>query len=756
MELFTRRYLCFFSFVFLFVSAVATLLGGFEKTVLLISLVLLAVAACLLTVFLKKRRFAAAVTLTALIFSAVALFNSLFFITLPQSRADRYIGENVPARVSVLSCEYSDENTSEYLVRIEQIGDDELDILSYLYCDFPSTLDYGDMVICTFDIAPPVGYESDRKDVLLVLNAVENAPVYYKEAATVNYLSVDGIARMCKGLRDGFCAYVDGIYGDAVAPLVKGFLINDKSDIPSAVQTDFKRSGTTHLLAVSGLHITLLLGSIELLLKKLYVSKRIRCVTVAVLAVLLLALTNFSASAVRAVFMLYAVYLSFLFYEDHDTVTALFVSVALITLISPFSVYDIGMWMSFLATLGLVTVYAYLDRRLPRVKTKNLFGRVTQKLGLSIARAVLITLVANFFLVPIMWFFFGEISLAAIPANLLLTPIVAVFMPLCAIGVVIGAIPFLNGITVYVTEMLEKAILYITDTFADARGAVLSLRYPFVPWLVIAFSIALAVMLVIKLKHKLLICLPPAIFVLSFCVCLTVFANTTEPEIRYSSYRNSDMVFIDSWNESTVCDITNGGYSARTVLFADMSDCATEIDNYVITHPHKYHAASLRQILSSIYIRTLYLPITDDPDDILYVKDVYKIAKEYDTDTVFYKSGGKIEILDGKSLNVHFEDTDGYPTVFITLGDSECVFTYTDASESKAAIAIGAQSRYFLIGEHGYPTDGNLHRVEISEDTRVIFASQERFDNTAIVCQGEQGYIIRGDGSRKKIRLPLH
>ena len=548
---------------------------------------------------------------------------------------------------------------------------------------------------------------------------------------------------------------MDKIYGDEIAPIVKGFLINDKEDIPASVQTDFKRSGTSHLLAVSGLHIALLLGSLDILQKRLFVPKKIRCITVAVAAIALLALTNFSASAVRSVFMLYAVYLSFLFYEDHDTVTALFVSVGIIILISPFSVYDIGMWMSFLATLGLVTVYVYFDGRLKGIRSTKKFLKLPLAFGLCVTRVVLLTLVANFFLIPIMCFFFGEISLAAIPANLLLSPIMAVFMPLCAIGVILGGIPVLNVPIVQLTGLFQKLILYITDSFANMRGAVLSLKYPFVPVLVVLFSLALAVMLIIRLKRKMLIALPPLLFAVSFCICFGVFSYTEKPEVRYCSYKNNDIIFFDSVGKSTVCDVTSGGYAARSVLYDNLNEYATEIENYIITHVHKYHSESMQRILSSIYVRNIYIPLRDHPDDILYSDDLRRVAEEYGARVIFYKSGDAIRLFDEMTLHSHFEGDKGHPKVFVTLTDGECRFTYTDAAECSNGAIIGANSAYFVVGGHGYRNDESTGGVSVSADTRVIFTSQEGFENTRIACTQSQGYIIKGENLKKKMILPL-
>ena len=644
MELFHRRYLCFFSFVFLFTSSSATLLSGITKMTLIFAFLLPLVLLGLLLIFTKRYRFKIAVSFFSFLFAFVAIFNSFFFITLPQSKAKSYVSEASVAQVRVISCERADENHSEYIARIEKIGNKNVNIKSYIYCDFNPELDYGDKMVGTFNVSEPSGYESEQKDILLVLDAVGDYPILYKNTTNANYFSLDGVIRICQSIRNVFKAYVDSIFGEASA-LVKGFLIDDREDISIAVQNDFKRTGTTHLLAVSGLHITLLLGSFEILLRKLYVIKWIRCAIVSVAALFLLVLTNFSGSAVRAVFMLYAVYLSYMFFEDHDTITSLFVSVFLITLISPLSVYDIGMWMSFFATLGLVSVYAYIDTRLPKINTDNVLKRIPLKLCLGVVKAVLITLVANFFLIPIMWIFFGEISLVSIPANLLLSPITTLFLPFCAIGVILGGIPLLNSVIVYTTELFEGVIIGLADMFADIKGATLSLQYPFVAWIVNLFVILMSILLVIKLKNKLIICVPPILLVLSFCVCLAVFNIKSQPNMRYEELSEAGMLFFDDGSKSSVCDITSGGYTARQLFLAHKNPYATEIEHYVITSPSENHVYLLEIVLTTVHIRKLYIPISENDEELVCASEIYSTAKEYDIDVVFYEDEGGIEFF---------------------------------------------------------------------------------------------------------------
>ena len=79
-----------------------------------------------------------------------------------------------------------------------------------------------------------------------------------------------------------------------------------------------------------------------------------------------------------------------------------------------------------------------------------------------------------------MWQFFGEISLAAIPANLILSPISTVYMSLSAIGLIIGWIPYLGTVVSWMIGIVGNVIVWGADVFANMRGAVISLRYPFV------------------------------------------------------------------------------------------------------------------------------------------------------------------------------------------------------------------------------------------------------------------------------------
>lgn len=754
MELFHRRYLCSFAFLFIFTAFLATMISGTAQ--IIAGLVAGGLAVCGLLAFFAypKRKFAFSVCIVSLFLILVSLLNSFLFVTIPRAQAEQYVGTKKAVKLEIIGVESQSDKSSEYTVRIKQIEDKELNIKADLYCEFSSSFDYGDTLMSAVDIELPTNRNNDDKDKLLSLTVKDELPVLYKEEYQPDYFSFDGIRYICKNIRNSFGEYVNRIYGEESGALVRGFLINDKSDIPYSVKSDFSRSGISHLLAVSGLHIAILMGIIELLLRKLTVSKKTRCIIISIVAILFLGLTDFSASAVRSVLMLLAVYISYIFSEDGDSVTALFVSIAVIILISPFSVYDLGMWLSFFATLGLLTLYPFLEGKLPKPKSENKIIYLLQRFLLGISKTVLLTLVANIFILPIAWYFFGEISLSAIPANLLLSPVVAIYLPLCVITVVIGMIPLLNMVLVFASSALGNIILIVAEIFADVRGAVLSLRYPFVTPLMILFVIAFSVLMVIKLKQKMWLCLPPAIFCVAFAVGLTVFNLTSTAQVRYINVKSNDYIFIDKASEQTVCDVSSGGYSSYSDLFANINPYSTEIENYILTHCHKGHIYSVEKILTEMPVRTLYLPLSKNKQELLIAGEIYLLAKSYNAAVVFYNSGEVVQPLDNINVKTYFEAGERHSSVYVSVENENEILVYSDAAENQASITKAATSKYFVLGSHGDSFDTNA-QVYFDSAAKVIFSTEARRAKSRIRLNGNKYYVIKPENHKIKLILPL-
>ena len=752
MELFKRRYLCILSFVFIFVSVAVLQAGDILKLTLIALFLLLAIVALVVCVLNRKIRFAAVVCLLSCLLAAVAALNSFAFITLPVQKALSFQGRYT-AELEIISLEYRSEHSSEYNARLLQADGEAVNIKTYLVCDFESDFSYGDRIIAIVDSeAVDIGNNNRiDKDILLYLSVDSSQPVMYSEQKAYDIFSFDWLRAQTKSLRSSLCEYVYEIFGEHGA-LVKGMLINEKSDISSFTKAQFRRAGVSHILAVSGLHVSLLLGVFEILLRKFFVPKKIRIAVIVASGTLLLAMTDFSASSVRAVLMLFAVYLNYMISEESDAPTSLFVAVALIILFSPFSVIDIGMWLSFAATLGLVTVYAYLQMRLRQVGKNIEKHKRLAAMGIKLLNALLITTVANMFILPLMWYFFGNFSLASLPCNLLISPLSAAFLPLCVLSLIFGRLSLVGDAIVFVTKGIGSLILHTVGVFADLRLATVSLKYPFAAILVALFALSMAILMVIRLKRKMLICIPTVAFVSGFAVCWCIFAAVSSTSLRYAANESDEILVVERAGVVSVCDMTDGRAESSKLIFDNLPEYSVEIENYVITSIRRGHISSLERIYQSSVIRRLYIPLSTDKEKIEYSDALYKISQKYNTEVIFYHNGTELRLFDDLLMKPFFRTRENdYDSVFLSFYNSEIILTYSDASQVEAAFAIGAQSKYFLLGSHGSASENDHIRRYDMSGTELIASNKD-------IAEGLSGFLVyvpRSESQKRNFEITV-
>ena len=673
MELFGRRYLCFIAFIFVFSAFVCCFVSGVTKIVMAsVALVLLSVFAFVF-IKVKKTRFYSlfAMLLCSAVF--VSALSSYVFITRAEEEADSVVGENV-VMLKIISKEYDDQ----YNVRLLKIGDKEVSMRATFVVDVEENFEYADELIVRANVRKSTNI-FDRSILLTVFAQTEDVGVYLNRAEEKDYFSFDGIRALCGSLQDSFGDFVDNAFGD-YGGMVKGLLVNDKSDIDDKTNLDFRRSGTLHILAVSGMHITLLMGALELLLRKISVKREIRIVFVSIFALLFLVLTAFAVSAVRSVIMLYAVYLTYLLSEENDSITALFVSIAVIILLSPYAVYDLGLWMSFLATLGILVAYPQFDRLMPYPKQKNLFVRYSLRFLIACLKAIMLTVVANFFLLPVMWFFFGEISISAVPCNLILGPVVTALMPLCAVATILSFVPYLGAGLIWTTKRLIDVMMAVVEYFSEMRFGVVSLRYAFAGILITLFSAVMIVLLVIKIKRKILIFAPMLAFAITFTCCFSVFSATAEAEIKYLKMGKSEFVFVNKGAECSVVSVNGGDVYDAFDVIDNVSKYATEIDNYFIINPSYVDGITIDKMMKSTVVRNIYIPKDVNYKELLSFENVFLCAEKYNINIEFYDRNEIVEIYNDVSFSEIGDDkvaivSDG---AYLEIVDDKMFYAYDD------------------------------------------------------------------------------
>lgn len=204
------------------------------------------------------------------------------------------------------------------------------------------------------------------------------------------------------------------IYPSQEAGVASGILLGDKALVDQEVKDSFREVGVSHLLAVSGLHLSVVSWFVMGLLISLKVPKRYAALLACVWIVFFMGLTGFSASVSRAGIMMLIYFIGMALFQTPDSINSLGIAVLLITLFNPFSGGDIGLLLSFAATLGII-LFANKINAAFESKTANLryFAPVCKYFSSSVG----LTIASTITTLPITVLVFGRISLVGFLAN---------------------------------------------------------------------------------------------------------------------------------------------------------------------------------------------------------------------------------------------------------------------------------------------------------------------------------------------------
>lgn len=349
----------------------------------------------------------------------------------------------------------------------------------------------------------------------------------------------------------------------------------------------FKYAGTSHIVAVSGFHLTIVMAVILFVLKRLKINNKASAVVLILSVVFFSALAGFSKSVVRAGIMAVVMLLGEVFGRKSDALNSLGLAVFIICL-NPFAVSDIGACLSVLAVLAIVTLYPVLLKRLNDVLHKNDLSAdksVRNVLNCTLHKSVasfLLGLSVMIYTLPIMYIYFSYVSLSGLVSNVLVTPLAGVAIPVSAVTFIFGKVPVVSGVLAAATDKVCHIILAIIRYFASLKNAVLVFNQSF--GLILAFILIIFAICFILNKKKLL---PYVSFfcalLLAGCAVANIAMNSRQSRLLVCE---NDAVVISSEKKTIVYGVNdeNDYYSVCSYLQSYQSD----IDYLIVDESSEY------------------------------------------------------------------------------------------------------------------------------------------------------------------------
>lgn len=439
-------------------------------------------------------------------------------------------------------------------------------------------------------------------------------------------------------LRTRIGGIADVYAGENTGAVIKALLLSDKRGL-GVLKRDMSRSGVSHLLALSGLHLTVICGIIEFVSRKLKLPLPCRMVLQLAGTLIFLIISAFPYSLVRASVMLLLLSAVRFTGRDRDPITALLVACWLIVLIDPAAIHDIGFQLSFSATLGvLITLEAEAVLRLK-------LGKYTRKRpALRAVRnfifSIFVSLSAILFVLPLQWIHFGEMSLMSVPATLILAPAVTVMLWMI-VPFTIAGLAGLGWMAFMLGRLMALPCLFLRRAAAAMSGlpAMIPLRYWFVPVFAVLFVIA-----VFFLKKRFGTEILGVIGV--FCVFMSAYIGTVlvyeqfraeKNELWFESYKTNDAAIVYSSGKCVVVDISGGSSKLMRRLARGLTEHnVCEIETVVLTHIHRDHIAALKRLCNERMVRRVMIPEPADDAEKSYLRLLESAAEEIGFELVEY------------------------------------------------------------------------------------------------------------------------
>ena len=536
---------------------------------------------------------------------------------------------------------------------------------------------------------------------------------------------------------------LNAVFPTDTVGFARALLLGDSTGLTYEENTAFKISGIRHVIAVSGLHVSILFALVYILSGRRRVMTALLGIPV---LVLFAAVAGFTPSILRACIMQSLMILAILFKKEYDPPTALSFAVLVMLLINPLTITSVSFQLSVGCMIGIFLfcrrITDYLLRVMGSPKGMGRKARLMRWFAGSIA----VTLSAMSVTTPLSAFYFGTVSIIGVLTNLVTLWVISFVFYGIMLACLLGTIWLPAGrFVARIVSWAGRYVLMVSKVFAALPlASVYTCSIYILLWLVFCY-ILLAVLFLSKNRR-------PAVFASCIVIGLLLSVATSYVEPWLDSMRITVMdvgqgqaILLQSSGKYYLVDC--GGNdperAADTVSQVLLSQGIFRLDGVIVTHYDTDHAGGVGHLLSRVKADTLYLP--DIPDEskirksletgfsenIRWVRDINTLSGGWGTLTMI--PGKEVADENERSLCILFqaencdilitgdrssagerallEKVDLPELELLVVGhhgakSSTCFELLSKTKPKAAVICVGADNPY------GHPSDEVLERLE--------------------------------------------
>ena len=454
-------------------------IGGFGLGVLLRSFFDLGFTFTLFLVFMAL----AALCLCVVSRTAVAVFAALFLLGLAlgvvrfdmvdladgSPYLDAHIEKSVTLHAVVIDEPDERETNTKLVVRIKDAGNVPVDVKALVTTERYPRYSYGDTLTLVGKLTRPSPFLTDKGKVFDYRMYLKKEGIFYTMYnPTIDRIAVGGgnpVKRELFALKRKFLEQIGRVIEEPQVSLLGGLVVGAKRSLGEELLNDFRTTGIVHIVVLSGYNVTIVA---EFIMRVLSFLPLILTWSLGVGSIILFALiTGAGATIVRASIMAILVIIARATGRTYQITRALLLAGFVMVFYNPeILAFDSSFQLSFMATVGLIHLAPKLEQY---------FGWVPTRWQLrEFATATIST---QLFVLPLLLYKMGQLSIVALPVNLLVLPTVPITM---LTGFLTGFVGFFNQILslplAYITDALLSYQLFVVEVFSKIPFASVSIE----------------------------------------------------------------------------------------------------------------------------------------------------------------------------------------------------------------------------------------------------------------------------------------
>lgn len=431
---------------------------------------------------------------------------------------------------------------------------------------------------------------------------------------------------------------------------LKGILLGNTTNFSEEMKENFRDASLSHVLAISGMHISYIIIILERILKFIN-NRKIKRLLSIIIIFLFVVMIGKTPSSIRALVMFFMIVIAELLYRKSNTLVNWCVSLIIIFLINPMYIENLGVWLSFGGTLGIISIYSKC-----KFELKNkILNYIFQNFILSICVQLCIF--------PIVLYNFNTISLTFFISNIavsfLIAPIMSLGFAICIFGNFFICGKFFSVIEILLIKIIFYSAKFVSNLF-------LSKIYFKTPNFIILFLYYIFLYLIVTKKDftlkKIKKYFKKIIYIILIILILlnSVKIFNKELQIYFLDVGQGDCTLIKT--ESNKIILIDGGEGnsdkydqGKNVVLPYLLDRGiTKIDYIMISHFDSDHCGGLFYIIENLKVKNIIIGLQSEK--YLQYENLLKIIKKRNINLIIVQNGMKIKIDNTSYFDILWPD----------------------------------------------------------------------------------------------------